>query len=304
MVSRRGILAAMIEAGARVLEAACGPCIGIGQAPGTDGVTLRTFNRNFEGRTGTPSALSYLCSPETAVASALAGRITDPRRLGVPPEVKEPRVYPVCDGLIVHPPEDGSGVEVVRGPNIKPIPKRGPLPDGLEGPVLIKVGDNITTDHILPAGSKILSLRSNIPAISEHVFERVDPEFVQRAREKGGGFIVGGENYGQGSSREHAALAPMHLGVIAVIAKSFARIHRSNLINFGILPLTFSNPSDFDRVEHDDRLAIENVRAGVDAGRGTVANRTSDFPFEVRADLSEREKVILKAGGRLNMIAG
>ncbi len=291
MIARRGVLAAMIDAGARVLESACGPCIGMGQAPATGAVTLRTFNRNFEGRTGTQSALCHLCSPETAVASALSGKITDPRTLGEPPKVEEPALYPVSDSLIVYPPEDGSHVEVVRGPNIRPIPRRGPLPESVEGSVLIKVGDNVTTDHIMPAGSTVLPLRSNIPAISEHVFEHVDPEFPARARERGGGFIVGGENYGQGSSREHAALAPMHLGLKAVIARSFARIHRANLINFGILPLTFADPSDYDGIGQGDRLKMADVHDGLHAGC-----------FTVRSELSERERDILLAGGRLNLI--
>ena len=302
MITRRGVLRTLVEAGARVLEVACGPCIGMGQAPGTDAVTLRTFNRNFEGRTGTKSAQCYLCSPETAVASALAGRITDPRTLGVPPVVHEPVVYPVSDSLIVYPPDDGSHVEIVRGPNIKRIPRRGPLAQSIEGCVLIKVGDHITTDHIMPAGNKVLALRSNIPAISEHVFGRVDPEFARRARQKGGGLIVGGENYGQGSSREHAALAPMHLGVVAVVAKSFARIHRSNLINFGILPLLFADPADYDRVSRDDVLAVEDVHACVEAGRCTVTDRTAGFSFEVLCELTGREREIAKAGGRLNLL--
>jgi len=302
MIAQRGLLRALIEAGARVLEATCGPCIGMGQSPATGAVTLRTFNRNFEGRTGTPDALCHLCSPETAVAAALAGKITDPRTLGTPPKIKEPRQYPAGDSLLVHPPRDGAQVEVVRGPNIKPIPKRGPMPEALRGAVLLKLGDNITTDHIMPAGAKVLPLRSNIPAISEHTFERVDPTFARRAREAGGGFIVGGENYGQGSSREHAALAPMHLGVIAVIAKSFARIHRSNLINFGILPLTFADAADYDRVAQGNELAIEHARAGVDAGRCTIQNRTRGTSLEALCDMTEQERRIAKAGGRLNVV--
>jgi len=302
MIARRGILADIIRAGARVLECACGPCIGMGQAPCTAGVTLRTFNRNFEGRTGTPDARCYLCSPETAVASALAGRIADPRTLGVPPRVREPGRYPVPEDLVVPPPQDGSAVQVVRGPNIKPIPRRGPLADRLEGPVLIKVADNITTDHILPAGAKLLALRSNVPAISEHVFERLDPGFARRARESGGGFIVGGENYGQGSSREHAALAPMHLGVVAVIAKSFARIHRANLINFGILPLTFADPADYEHLCRGDVLVIADARRAVGEGRMVVENRTRSRRFEVQCLLSERERRIVRAGGRLNLL--
>jgi len=302
-VARAGLLRSMIEAGARILEAACGPCIGMGQAPATGSVTLRTFNRNFEGRTGTKDALCHLCSPETAAASALAGEITDPRTLGTPPEVEEPRRYPINDNLIVYPPEDGSSVAVVRGPNIKPVPRRGPLPERLEGQVLIKLGDDITTDHILPAGSKVLPLRSNIPAISEHVFEQVDPGFARRARERGGGWIVGGENYGQGSSREHAALAPMHLGVLAVIAKGFARIHRSNLINFGILPLAFADPNDYDRVRQDDLLVIEAVQAGLKVGRCAVQDRSAGLSFEVLCELSPQERRIVEAGGRLNMMS-
>ena len=302
IITRRSALSAMIEAGARVLEAACGPCIGMGQSPRTDAITLRTFNRNFEGRTGTASALCHLCSPETAVAAALRGEITDPRELGDPPTVEEPDHYPGGESLIIYPPEDGSDVEVQRGPNIKPIPKREPLPENVGGVVLLKVGDNITTDHIMPAGSKILPLRSNIPAISDHVFEQVDPDFPDRAREHGGGFIVGGENYGQGSSREHAALAPMHLGIIAVIARSFSRIHRSNLINFGILPLTFADPADYDGVQQDNELAIENVHAGLKDGVLTVKDGTAGTTFEVECHLSEKEREVVKAGGRLNMI--
>jgi aconitate hydratase len=303
IITQRSALSAMIEAGARLLEAACGPCIGMGQSPRTDAITLRTFNRNFEGRTGTASALCHLCSPETAVAAALRGEITDPRELGEHPHVEEPDHYPGGENLILHPPEDGSDVEVQRGPNIKPIPKRDPLAENVGGVVLLKVGDNITTDHIMPAGSKILPLRSNIPAISEHVFEQVDPEFPRRARQHGGGFVVGGENYGQGSSREHAALAPMHLGIIAVIAKSFSRIHRSNLINFGILPLTFADPADYDGVQQGNELAIENVHDGLEVGRFTVKDGTAGTTFEVECQLSEKELEVVKAGGRLNMIA-
>jgi aconitate hydratase len=302
IITERSVLSAMIKAGARILESACGPCIGMGQSPSTGAITLRTFNRNFEGRTGTASALCHLCSPETAIAAALNGEITDPRRLGTPPAVDEPDRYPGDESLIVRPPEDGSAVDVVRGPNIKPIPRRDPLAPDLEGSVLLKVGDNITTDHIMPAGSKILPLRSNIPAISKHVFEAVDSEFAARAQERGGGFIVGGENYGQGSSREHAALAPMYLGIIAVIAKSFSRIHRSNLINFGILPLLFADVSDYERVSQDDELRIDGAREGVDSGRLTAVNETQRYDFKLRCDLNEREKKIAKAGGRLNMI--
>jgi aconitate hydratase len=303
MIAADGSLEALVQAGARVLECACGPCIGVGQAPATGAVTLRTFNRNFEGRTGTTDALCHLCSPQTAVASALAGRITDPRSLGQPPVVPEPATYQVNDNLLVWPPKEGAGVQIVRGPNIKPVPTRGPLPESLRSVVLLRVGDNITTDHIMPAGSKVLRFRSNIPAISDYVFEAVDPSFARRAREKGGGVIVAGENYGQGSSREHAALAPMHLGVLAVIAKSFARIHRSNLINFGILPLVFADPRDYDRVRQDDVVAIEHVWAGLEAGRCTVSDPGAGISFDVLCDLSAKERQVVKAGGRLNMIS-
>jgi len=304
MMARGGALAWMIEAGARILEVACGPCIGMGQAPPSGAVTLRTFNRNFEGRCGTRDARCYLCSPLTAVASALSGTITDPRTLGDPPRVEEPLRYEVNDNMLIFPPGDGSGVQVVRGPNIKPVPRRGPLEETLRGKVLLKVGDNITTDHIMPAGSKILPLRSNIPAISEHVFERVDAGFASRARREGGGFVVGGHNYGQGSSREHAALAPMHLGIKAVIAKSFARIHRSNLINFGILPLVFADEADYDLVKQGDELLVEDVVASLETGRFTVVDTTAGRSFEALADMNEHERAVLRAGGRLNMIAG
>jgi aconitate hydratase len=304
MAAARSGLARMVRAGARVLEVACGPCIGMGQAPPSGGATLRTFNRNFEGRTGTPDARCYLCSPPTAVASALAGCIADPRELGEPPRVEEPEAFELDESGFVYPPEDGSDVEVVRGPNIRPIPRRGPLADELAGPVLLKLGDNVTTDHIMPAGAKILPLRSNIPALSEHVFEGVDPEFARRAREAGGGFVVAGENYGQGSSREHAALAPMYLGLQAVIARSFARIHRANLINFGILPLTFAEPADSERVGQGDRLRLDGVRRGVSEGSLMVRDETAGIEFRVELGVSERTREVLLAGGRLNLIGG
>ncbi len=302
MITESGSLAGMVSAGARVLEVACGPCIGMGQSPPSGAVTLRTFNRNFEGRTGTPDAQCYLCSPATAVAAALTGRITDPRELGEMPEVEMPDQFLVDDSAIIYPPEDGSDVEIERGPNIKPIPRREPPGAEISGEVLLKVGDNITTDHIMPAGSDILPLRSNIPAISEHVFAPVDPEFPRRAREKGGGFVVAGDNYGQGSSREHAALAPMYLGLKAVVARSFARIHKANLINFGILPLVFADQADYDRVQQGDSLAISKVRESLPEGSLTVRDESRSLEFRVRAELSDRESQILLAGGRLNTI--
>jgi aconitate hydratase len=302
MIAESGSLAAMVAAGARVLELACGPCIGMGQAPASGAVTLRTFNRNFEGRTGTPDAQCYLCSPATAVASALSGVITDPRDLGEAPDLQSPGHFLRDEAGLVFPPEDGSQVEIIRGPNIKPIPRRDAMPRDLAGEVLLKVGNNITTDHIMPAGTKVLPLRSNIPAISEFVFEPLDPTFARRAKEKGGGFVVAGENYGQGSSREHAALAPMYLGLKAVIARSFARIHRANLINFGILPLTFTNPADYERVGQGDALSMKDVAKALAEGALTVQDESAGFSFRVKADLSPEERKIVAAGGRLNLL--
>ncbi len=247
MIAESGVLGDLIASGARIQESGCGPCIGMGQAPSSGAVSVRTFNRNFEGRSGTKDAQVYLASPEVAAAAALTGALTDPRKLGAVPAIRLFTGKPdIADRMIEAPAADGSALEVLRGPNIKPLPIHPGVPETLTGELLLKVGDNITTDHIMPAGAKVLPLRSNIPAISEYVFERVDPTFPARARAAGGGFIVGGANYGQGSSREHAALAPMYLGVKAVIVKSFARIHLANLINFGILPLTFANEADYD----------------------------------------------------------
>jgi len=296
MLSLNGALGDLVAAGARILESACGPCIGMGQAPPTDAVTLRTFNRNFLGRSGTKSAQAYLCSPEVAVAAAITGEITDPRKLGAYPEVKMPRKFLVDDNLIISPATDPDSVEVVRGPNIQPLPNKEPLPGVLSGEVLLKVEDNITTDHIMPAGAKILPLRSNIPKISEHVFEVVDPTFPARAKEAGGGFIVGGANYGQGSSREHAALAPMYLGVKAVIVKSFARIHLANLINFGIIPLTFVNESDYDRIDQGDKLElnVKNIKKKL-----TLENITKGESYQLEHTLNGRSIEVLKAGGSL-----
>ncbi|HHW01407.1 MAG TPA: aconitate hydratase [Thermoanaerobacterales bacterium] len=304
MLSRNGALADIVAAGARLLECACGPCLGVGQAPATGAVSLRTSNRNFEGRSGTKNAKVYLVSVETAAASALTGVITDPRYLGEQIVVEMPEKFEIDDRMIIPPPADGGDVEILRGPNIKPLPKAEPLPDKLMGRVLLKVGDNITTDHIMPAGAKILPLRSNVPEISKHCFETIDPTFPERARSAGGGFIVGGANYGQGSSREHAALAPLYLGIKAVIAKSFARIHRQNLINFGILPLTFEDEKDYDEINKSmgegDELAIENVRENLLSDSLEVKNITTGKTFKVRHNLSDRQKEILLAGGLLN----
>ncbi|MDI3279912.1 MAG: aconitate hydratase, partial [Bacillota bacterium] len=272
MLARNGALADLVEAGARILECACGPCIGMGQAPPSGGVSVRTFNRNFEGRSGTADARVYLASPETAAATALTGVLTDPRTLGEPISVDLPDRFPADDSLILPPAPDPERVQIRRGPNIKPLPRREPLPESLEGEVLLVVGDDITTDHILPGGSKVLPLRSNIPAIAEYTFSSLDPSFATRAKAAGGGFIVGGQNYGQGSSREHAALAPMYLGIKAVLASSFARIHRANLINFGILPLTFIDPADAGRIKQGDRLRLPRVKEELACGEVTVEN--------------------------------
>lgn len=303
MVTRSSGLADMIAAGCRILESACGPCIGMGQAPPSGGVSVRSFNRNFKGRSGTADALVYLASPETCAATALKGVITDPRSLGDPPQIQEPEAFWINDDMILPPSPEPEKVEILRGPNIKPLPRRGELEPRLEGTILLKCGDNISTDHILPAGAKILPLRSNIPAISEYVFAGVDPSFVERCKERGGGFIVGGENYGQGSSREHAALAPMYLGVKAVFAKSFARIHRNNLINFGILPLVFVDPSDYDRIDQDDLLEIPEVRELLPHSETLrVRNLTKGFTFQVRHHFTPRQVKIALAGGLLNTV--
>src|SRR5437868_6749923 len=304
MIARSGALGDLIESGARILESACGPCIGMGQAPASGAASLRSFNRNFEGRSGTPNAQVYLASPETCAASALTGVITDPRELGGKLPIDLPEKYLVEDNMIMPPAEDPEGVEVVRGPNIKPLPINKAMADDLVGQVLLKVGDNITTDHIMPAGAKVLPLRSNIPAISEYVFEKVDPSFATRARAQGGGLVVGGSNYGQGSSREHAALAPMYLGVRGVLVKSFARIHRDNLINFGILPMVFVNPEDYDDISEKDELLIEGAKSQLALGAEVlhVRNLTKNHTYEVRSNLSPRQAKIIIEGGLLNYI--
>ncbi len=299
MLAQNGHLASLISAGARVLEPACGPCIGMGQAPPSGGVTLRTFNRNFRGRSGTPDAEIYLVSPETAVASALEGRICDPRRLGEEPRIEEPPLSPEVKALI-HPPAPGDeALEVIRGPNIRPLPQFEPLPEKIEGKVLLKVGDNVSTDEILPAGAKVLPLRSNIPAIASYTFSSIDPTFSKRAREEGGGIIVGGQNYGQGSSREHAAFAPRWLGVRAVVAKGFARIHLANLINVGILPLLFAQADDYERIDQGDEVRI--VTKGLQ-GDLYLEDLTKGILIPLVLLLDRREREIVRAGGVLNFL--
>ncbi len=302
-LDKDGLLYHIIASGARIIENACGPCIGMGQSPATGSVSLRTFNRNFEGRSGTKDAQVYLCSPEVAVASAIYGVITDPRRLSTEVNINIPDKFIINDNLIFPPAKDSHNIEVIKGPNIKSLPIAKELTPEIAGTVLIKVGDNITTDHIMPAGSKILPLRSNIPAISKYVFSAIDESFSERALKAGGGFIIGGENYGQGSSREHAALAPMYLGIKAVIAKSFARIHRSNLINFGIIPLVFENTDDYENIEMGDNLLISNYHNALIKNQTfEIKNITKNTVFFVRANLTERQAEIILKGGLLNFV--
>ena len=303
MLAENGALAIMIDSGARILESACGPCIGMGQSPNSKGISLRTFNRNFEGRSGTKDGQIYLVSPEVAAASAIAGVLTDPRSLGDMPAFELPKEFIINDNMVVEPAsvEEMDSVEVLRGPNIKPFPETSPLDDVIDCKCSLKVEDNITTDHIMPAGAKILPLRSNIPEISKFCFTVCDEQFPERAKNLGKSIIVGGSNYGQGSSREHAALAPLYLGVKAVLVKSFARIHRSNLINAGILPLTFVNEADYDKISQNDDLVIENLINSIKGdGKLVVKNKSNGAEIPVVCELSERAKAIVVAGGLLN----
>ncbi|MCD7799923.1 MAG: aconitate hydratase, partial [Ruminococcus sp.] len=304
MMADMGLLSDIIDAGARILESACGPCIGMGQSPNSKGISLRTFNRNFLGRSGTKDGQIYLVSPEVAAYSAINGVFSDPTELGEMPNFILPEKFTINDNMIElpEPEETMDNIEILRGPNIKPYPNTSPLLDTIEAPVSLKVEDNITTDHIMPAGAKILPLRSNIPAISQHCFTVCDETFPTRAKELGQSIIVGGSNYGQGSSREHAALAPLYLGIKAVLVKSFARIHRANLINAGILPLTFVNEEDYDAISQGDVLSLENVRKLVEDGVSelTVINKTTGKEIPVLCELSGRTKDIMLAGGLLD----
>ena len=301
MLASSGALNDILQSGARVLECACGPCIGMGFSPNSAGVSLRTFNRNFLGRSGTADAGVHLVSPETAVAAALTGYVTDPRLLGEMPGIAMPDAFAVDDSAVILPasPEEAKDLAVVRGPNIKPFPQSRAVGDAIEAELTLKVGDNITTDHIMPAGAKILPYRSNIPHLSQFCFGVCDATFPERAKAAGESIVVGGGNYGQGSSREHAALVPMYLGVRAVIAKSFARIHVANLINAGILPLTFENPDDYDALTQGDRLALRDIHAGMDAGRIMLDDLSTGRSFALVCDFTERQKDMLKAGGLL-----
>lgn len=303
MLALCGALSDMIDAGARILESACGPCIGMGQSPNSKGVSLRTFNRNFEGRSGTADAGIYLVSPEVAAASALTGVLTDPRELGKMPEIEMPDEFIINDNMIAMPAsvEDADSVEVIYGPNIKPFPKTEAMPEDITAKAVLKVGDNITTDHIMPAGAKILPYRSNIPYLSNFCFKQCDEKFAEHCKEAGKGIIIGGANYGQGSSREHAALVPLYLGIKAVITKSFARIHCANLVNAGIIPFTFANEADYDRISVNDELCLERIRESIANGTDvTLKNLTTGESYKLDYQLSERQRDILLAGGLLD----
>ncbi len=302
MLAQNGALADIIAAGARILECACGPCIGMGQSPNSKGISLRTFNRNFEGRSGTKDGQIYLVSPETAAVSAIAGVFADPRELGEAVEIPMPEQFLINDNMVVPPApvEEMDSVEILRGPNIKPFPTSEPLPETVAAKALLKVGDNITTDHIMPAGAKILPYRSNIPYLSNFCFAVCDEQFPERCRAEGKGIIVGGSNYGQGSSREHAALVPLYLGIKAVIVKSFARIHLANLVNAGIVPLTFVNEADYDTIDQMDELEIPAIRDLLGKGEITVNNKTKGTSFQVNCAISDRQRDIILAGGLLD----
>lgn len=304
MLAMNGALGDMIGAGARILESACGPCIGMGQSPNSGGISLRTFNRNFEGRSGTKDAGIYLVSPEVAAASALTGYLTDPRDLGEAPTVKMPEHFTINDNMIEPPasPEEAASIEVLRGPNIKPFPKTEPLPESITAKAVLKVGDNITTDHIMPAGAKILPYRSNIPHLSQFCFGVCDESFPERIKAEGKGIIIGGANYGQGSSREHAALVPLYLGVKAVITKSFARIHVANLVNAGILPFTFANEADYDRIDQMDQLELADIRTAMENNTPVVLKnltKNEEYPLDA-SHLSARQRAMLLCGGLLD----
>lgn len=305
MLAECGALTDILAGGARVLECACGPCIGMGFSPNSNGVSLRTFNRNFEGRSGTKDGKVYLVSPETAVAAAIYGEITEPEKLGRMPKVDMPEKFKVDDNLIISPASENEAgnVEILRGPNIKEFPKGDTLRDSFESKVSLKVSDNITTDHIMPAGAKILPYRSNIPYLSQYCFEVCDKDFPARAKAEGKSIIVGGENYGQGSSREHAALVPLYLGVRVVIAKSFARIHEANLINAGIMPLTFESPKEYDEIFQGDEMRIENIFEGIDSGKLILRNLRTSKEIKAVCNFTHRQRAILKAGGLLSYVA-
>ena len=292
----------MIDAGARILEVACGPCIGMGQAPPSEGVSVRTFNRNFPGRSGTTDAKVYLSGPQVAVAAALTGRLGHPRDLGTPPEIKVPASFDIDDSMIIPPPKNGKDISIRTGPNIRPLPDLQPLPDALEVKVLLKLDDNITTDDILPGGAKVLPLRSNLPEISKHVYALKSPGFANKAREENDIAIVGGQNYGQGSSREHAALAPRYLGVRVILAESFARLHRANLINFGVLPLLIKK-AQYNSIRENDHIEVSNLHKALKKNEPVfLKSKNCGLELQLEPDFSKREREILLVGGQLNVI--
>lgn len=304
-IAHAGAIEILTKAGARINESACLGCIGMGQAPGTDWVSIRSFNRNWKGRSGNPNDQVYLASPEVCIAAAVFGKLTDPRKLGEYPNVEWPNSLIIDDTLIVPPVKDRSKIEIIRGPNIKPLPRKEPLENNIEAEILLTVGDNISTDAIMPAGSKILPLRSNVPAISEFVFQSIDSNFVERAKkakENGGGVIIGGTNYGQGSSREHAAIAPMYLGIKVVIAKAFARIHKENLVNFGILPLTFANPDDHAKIKQGDKLVFTGIRNAIEKGEEIINAQAGKEKIPLKHGFTARQKQLILNGGLLNYI--
>jgi aconitate hydratase len=302
MLAENGALAKMIAAGARIIESGCGPCIGMGQSPSNNAVSLRTINRNFKGRCGTTSAGVYLVSPEVAVVAAIEGYITDPRKYGEAPKVEMPKNFLINDNLVIPPAENSNEVDVVRGPNIKAFPLGKDLEDKVEGKVLIKVEDNITTDHIMPSDAKLLPYRSNIPHLSDYCLTPCNPEFPKRAKEYGGGFIVTGDNYGQGSSREHAALVPLYLGIKAVFAKSFARIHKANLLNNGIIPLVFDNAKDYEDINEFDELVINNALSSVETGAFIIENLSKGTNYKMTLNASDRQKKMILSGGLINTL--
>ncbi|MCE5259750.1 MAG: aconitate hydratase [Chloroflexi bacterium] len=303
MIAQSGALATLVAAGARILESGCGPCIGMGQAPASGTVSVRSFNRNFQGRSGTGDAQVYLASAEVCATAAVNGTLTDPRSLGAAPQVAIPSAFLVDDNMIIPPQPSGAKIEIIRGPNIKPLPTRSKLDDPISGEILLVTGDNVSTDDIMMAGAQVLPLRSNIPAMSAYAFARLDPTLPERAKAAGGGVIVGGENYGQGSSREHAALVPMYLGIRAVLAKSFARIHQANLLNVGILPLTFVNAMDIAQCHKGDRLRILDIASALHSKSAlNIVNETTSSTFQAACTLSDRQAAIVLAGGLLNMV--
>jgi aconitate hydratase len=302
ILAENGALATFLKAGARILESGCGPCIGMGQAPKSGGISLRTFNRNFKARSGTADAEVYLVSPQTAAISAIKGYLTSPENLDIDLKVKELESYGKNEAYFIYPTEEDRNSPVIMGPNIKEVPVGSPLGEKIEGKIILKAGDNVTTDDICPSNAKLLPFRSNVPYLSNFAFSTITPDFKKLADENNGGIVVGGENYGQGSSREHAALVPLYLGVKAVVAKSFARIHFSNLVNSGIIPLIFTDAADYDKIDFMDDIEIPDIQKAIECGRATLYNKTKNVEISLKSEFSERQTDVLKAGGYLNYV--